>query len=66
LQLAATMREASTTLETSQKTAQAVEAKGRTLTGSFDAFIRGRHRGACARPFSRPWSSSVSAWRCPG
>jgi len=39
-QLQATMREANTTLETSQKTAQAVEAMGRTLTGTFEGFTK--------------------------
>ena len=39
-QLQATMREANTTLETSQKTAQAVESMGSTLTGTFEAFTK--------------------------
>jgi len=39
-QLQATMREANTTLETSQKTAQAVEAMGHTLTGTFEGFTK--------------------------
>jgi hypothetical protein len=39
-QLQATLREANTTLETSQKTAQAVEAMGSTLTGTFDGFTK--------------------------
>jgi hypothetical protein len=34
------MREANTTLETSQKTAQAVESMGKTLTGTFEAFTK--------------------------
>ena len=39
-QLQATMREANTTLETSQKTAQAVESMGKTLTGTFEGFTK--------------------------
>lgn len=39
-ELQATLREANTTLETSQKTAQAVEAMGQTLTGTFDGFTK--------------------------
>ena len=39
-QLQATLREANTTLESSQKTAQAVEAMGNTLTGTFDGFTK--------------------------
>jgi len=39
-QLQATMREANTTLEASQKTAQAIESMGSTLTGTFDGFTK--------------------------
>ncbi len=39
-ELQATLREASSTLETSQKTAQAVQAMGSTLTGTFDGFTK--------------------------
>ena len=39
-QLQASLREANTTLETSQKTAQAIEAMGSTLTGTFDGFTK--------------------------
>jgi hypothetical protein len=39
-QVQATLREANTTLETSRKTAQAIEAMGSTLTGTFEGFTK--------------------------